>query len=530
MVERRGSKDRIHGPRRLTQLIRGQEKVHSSQTSAAPFFSIVTAVYNAAPYLNDLFSSVQSQSFPPIQFELILIDDGSTDESLEMCERWKDQLRCKVTVLSKTNGGQGSARNLGIKAATGTWVVILDSDDILDRSYLMELSRAILANPDTSRSGTKRQVNVVSTQPIIYHEGSKGISRHRYGEAFSQRAPSIVNLLEHPASFPIHPGVAYRASALRQFRIAYDERVRPIFEDMLLTATMFIKSGVPRYLVVPRARFLYRKRSAQNSSIDISAQHPGRHLAIPKYGYLPLMRFQRKYPQNAEWIHNLVITDAGWIVQDWFGRRRHMIASHHRKEHVALMRELGRLSDVELVRSAQPSRLQHIGRDLLALGLGRKRTNQPLVGRSRNSAAGTEVVFYTMPVKARPSIRASVNQSKAVKVTAHKLRKILYWGEHVLMEHRVTLETVPDAGIQLLIDGKRAKWWRGGVQIGSRWTDRLRPPDGIGVGEGFVGPTHVEAIRIGIRNSARIARYFLRKVASSVVRRIGISALFARRT
>jgi hypothetical protein len=241
------------------------------------------------------------------------------------------------------------------------------------------------------------------------------------------------------------------------------------------------------------------------------------------------MRFQRKYPENAEWIHNLVITDAGWIVQDWFGRRRHMIASHHRKEHVALMRELGRLSDVELVRSAQPSRLQHIGRDLLALGLGRKRTNQPLVGRSRNSAAGTEVVFYTMPIEARPSIRASVNQSKAVKVTAHKLRKILYWGEHVLMEHRVTLETVPDAGIQLSIDGKRAKWWRGGVQIGSRWTDRLRPPDGIGVREGFVGPTHVEAIKIGTGNIARIARYLLRKVASSVVRRSGISALFARR-
>ena len=530
MVERRGGKDRIHGARRRTQPIRVQEKMHSGQPSAAPLFSIVTAVYNAAPYLNDLFGSIQSQSFPATQMELILIDDGSTDESLEMCERWKDQLRCKVTVLSKTNGGQGSARNLGIKAATGTWVVILDSDDILDRSYLMELSRAILANPDTSRSGTKRQVNVVSTQPIIYHEGSKGISRHRYGEAFSQRAPSVINLLEHPASFPIHPGVAYRASALRQFRIAYDERVRPIFEDMLLTATMFIKSGVPRYLVVPRARFLYRKRSAQNSTIDSSAQHPGRHLAIPKYGYLPLMRSQRKHPENAEWIHNLVITDAGWIVQDWFGRRRHMIASHHRKEHVALMRELGRLSDVELVRSAQPSRLQHIGRDLLALGLGRKRTNQPLVGRSRNSAAGTEVVFYTMPAKARPSIRASVNQSKAVNVTAHKLRKILYWGEHVLMEHRVTLETVPDAGIQLLIDGKRAKWWRGGVQIGSRWTDRLRPPDGIGVGEGFVGPTHEEAIRIGIRNSARIARYLLRKVASSVVRRIGISALFARRT
>lgn len=530
MVERRGGKDLIHGARRRTQPIRVQEKMHSGQPSAAPFFSIVTAVYNAAPYLNDLFGSIQSQSFPATQLELILIDDGSTDDSLAMCERWKDQLGCKVTVLSKTNGGQGSARNLGIKAATGTWVVILDSDDILDRSYLMELSRAILAHPDTSRGGTKRQVNVVSTQPVIYHEGSKSISRHRYGEAFSKPAPSIVNLLDNPASFPIHPGVAYRASALRKFRIAYDERVRPIFEDMLLTATLFIKSGVPRYLVVPRARFLYRKRSAQNSTIDSSAQHPGRHLAIPKYGYLPLMRSQRKHPENAEWIHNLVITDAGWIVQDWFGRRRHKIASRHRKEHVVLMREVGRLSDVELVRSAWPSRLQHIGREVLALGLGRKRPDQPLARRSRSADGEREVIFYTMPTRVRPSIRAYSNESRPIKVTAHKLQKILYWGEHVLMEHRVTLEALPDAAIEMRIGGKWVDWWRESGQVGSRWTARLLPPEGVGAREGFVGPTLVEAIKIGTGNIARIALFLPRKVASSLIRRSGIRALFARRS
>ena len=530
MVERRGGKDRIHGARRRTQPILGQEKVRPGQLSAAPFFSIVAAVYNAVPYLNDLFRSVRSQNFPLTQVELILIDDGSIDASLDMCERWKDQIGCKVTVLSKANGGQGSARNLGIKAATGTWVVILDSDDILDRSYLMELSRAILAHPDTSRSGTKRQVNVVSTQPIIYHEGSKRISRHRYGEAFSKPAPYIVNLLDTPASFPVHPGVAYRASALQKYRSAYDERVRPIFEDMLLTANVFIKSGVPRYLVVPRARFLYRKRVAQNSTIDVSPQHPGRHLSIPKYGYLPLMRSQRKHPESAEWIHNLVITDAGWIVQDWFGSRRHKIASHHRKEHVALMREVGRLSDVELVRSARPSRLQHIGREVLALGLGRKRPHQPLARRSRSSARETEVIFYTMPTRVRPSIRAYSNQSKSIKVTARKLQKILYWGEHVLMEHRVTLGASPDAVIQMLIDGKRVDWWREGEQISRRWTDKLLPPDGIGARDGFVGPTHVEAIKIGTGNIARIVLFLPRKVASSLIRRSGIRAFFARRT
>lgn len=530
MAERRGGRDRIHGARRRAQPFQGQDKTHAGQSSAAPFFSIVTAVYNAVPYLSDLFRSVQSQSFPLDQVELILVDDGSTDASLDMCERWKDQLGCKVTVLSKANGGQGSARNLGIKAANGTWVVILDSDDMLDRSYLMELSRAILAHPDTARSGTKRQVNVVSTQPIIYHEGSKSISRHRYGEAFSKASPYIVNLRDTPESFPVHPGVTYRASALRQYRSAYDERVRPIFEDMLHTANMFLKSGVPRYLVVPRARFLYRKRVAQNSTIDISAQHPGRHLAIPKYGYLPLMRSQRRHPESAEWIQNLVITDAGWIVQDWFSNKLHKIASHHRKEHVALMREVSRLSDVELVRSARPSRLQHIGREVLALGLGQKRPDQPLARRSRSADGETEVTFYTVPTRVRPSIRAASDQGDSIKVRAHKLRNIMYWGEYVVMEHKVTLEALPDAGIEMWIGGKRVDWWRESGQVGSRWTAKLLPPDGIGALEGFVGPTLVEAIKIGTGNIARIALFLPRKVASSLIRRSGIPALFARRT
>ena len=528
MAVSRSSKSSNYGARRRAQPMRGQEKARHDQASAAPLFSIVTAVYNAVPYLNDLFRSVQSQSFPLDQVELILVDDGSTDKSLDMCERWKDQIGCKVTVLSEANGGQGSARNLGIKAATGTWVVILDSDDILDRSYLMELSRAILAHPDTARSGTKRQVNVVSTQPIIYHEGTKRICRHRYGEAFSKPSPYIVNLLDTPASFPVHPGVAYRASALRQYRIAYEERVRPIFEDMLLTANVFIKSGVPKYLVVPRARFLYRKRVAQNSTIDIAAQHPGRHLSIPKYGYLPLMRSQRKHPESAEWIHNLVITDAGWIVQDWFGNRRHKIASRHRKEHVALMREVGRLSDVELVRSARPSRLQHIGREVLALGLGRKRPDQPLARRSRSAAGETEVTFYTMPTRVRPSIRAASDQGDSIKVTSHELRKISYWREEVLVEHKVALEALPDAAIEMWIGGKRVDWWRESGQVGSRWTARLLPPEAIGALEGFVGPTLVEAIKIGTGNIARIALFLPRKVASSLIRRSGIRALFAR--
>jgi hypothetical protein len=98
------------------------------------------------------------------------------------------------------------------------------------------------------------------------------------------------------------------------------------------------------------------------------------------------------------------------------------------------------------------------------------------------------------------------------------------------MEHRVTLEALPDAAIEMRIGGKWVDWWRESGQVGSRWTARLLPPEGVGAREGFVGPTLVEAIKIGTGNIARIALFLPRKVASSLIRRSGIRALFARRS
>jgi hypothetical protein len=106
----------------------------------------------------------------------------------------------------------------------------------------------------------------------------------------------------------------------------------------------------------------------------------------------------------------------------------------------------------------------------------------------------------------------------------------MYWGEYVVMEHKVTLEALPDAAIEMWIGGKRVDWWRESGQVGSRWTAKLLPPEGIGALEGFVGPTHIEAIKIGTGNIARILLFLPRKVASSLIRRSGIPALFARHT
>lgn len=100
--------------------------------------SIIIPVYNAEKYLDRCLYSVLDQDFT--SYEVILVDDGSTDSSLQICER---HAACdpRVKVVLKTNGGVSSARNAGIEAATGDRLMFLDCDDVLEPDALELLSR-----------------------------------------------------------------------------------------------------------------------------------------------------------------------------------------------------------------------------------------------------------------------------------------------------------------------------------------------------------------------------------------------------
>lgn len=100
--------------------------------------SIVVPVYNAARYLHDCFASLSSQSNS--RFEVIFVNDGSIDESGELLENYaKSDPRMKI--IEQSNGGPSKARNAGIRAATGDFVVFLDSDDLLEPDACMKIAR-----------------------------------------------------------------------------------------------------------------------------------------------------------------------------------------------------------------------------------------------------------------------------------------------------------------------------------------------------------------------------------------------------
>lgn len=92
-----------------------------------PFFSIITPVYNADAYLPETISSVKNQTLG--DYEHILIDDGSTDRSLQICQAYADADARVRLLRTPKNAGVSQVRNLGLEHARGEYVCFLDSDD-----------------------------------------------------------------------------------------------------------------------------------------------------------------------------------------------------------------------------------------------------------------------------------------------------------------------------------------------------------------------------------------------------------------
>lgn len=122
-----------------------------------PKFSIIVPLYNKAPYVRQALESIAEQTFR--DYEVIVVDDGSTDNSLavvkEFVERIDDRkVDDRWTIISQTNAGVAAARNNGVAASKGEYVCFLDADDWWDSMFLEEMDRLIKEYPEAGLYAT----------------------------------------------------------------------------------------------------------------------------------------------------------------------------------------------------------------------------------------------------------------------------------------------------------------------------------------------------------------------------------------
>lgn len=116
------------------------EKICDNKFTENELISVIVPVYNVEKYLDRCINSIVSQSYTKL--EIILIDDGSTDNCPSICEKWA-QSDCRVVVIKKANAGVFEARKTGINAAHGRYITFVDSDDFINVNMLQTLYELI---------------------------------------------------------------------------------------------------------------------------------------------------------------------------------------------------------------------------------------------------------------------------------------------------------------------------------------------------------------------------------------------------
>ncbi|UKH17062.1 CDP-glycerol glycerophosphotransferase family protein [Actinobacillus pleuropneumoniae] len=251
---------------------------HTSQYQ----YAIISAVYNAEKYLNDYFHSIVNQS---LDFEkhihIICVDDGSTDSSAEIIKSWQQKYPKNITYIYKKNGGQGSARNVGLKHLKADWVDFMDSDDFLDKDYFYHVDMAVTNNA---------KINLVCCNQIYYFEDkNQYIDRHPLNYRFKTKDNIVpCNDLRKNLQF---------SAALSFFRVKdipsdliFDEELKPTFEDGKFVNTFLLNQKEDSFVYFqPKSRYLNRKRADKSSTMDGVWQHKGQFSTVFERGYLDIL-------------------------------------------------------------------------------------------------------------------------------------------------------------------------------------------------------------------------------------------------
>ncbi len=132
--------------------------------------SVIIPVYNASDSLGATLKSLQNQTFK--DFEVVIVNDGSTDNSLEIIEEWINSIDIETRVISQENKGLGASRNTAIRTAKAGWLALLDADDMWHERKLEYLQQDLTDSPSAgviyhrvyNIKGHKRQLR--STNPV----------------------------------------------------------------------------------------------------------------------------------------------------------------------------------------------------------------------------------------------------------------------------------------------------------------------------------------------------------------------------
>jgi glycosyltransferase involved in cell wall biosynthesis len=270
---------------------------------------LIVAIKDVEAYIDDFVRSVLAQNQGLRDVEVILVDDGSIDSTLDRVHRWEDSHPHVVKVLRSPGAGPAEARNEGLRSARGLWVSFPDGDDLLASDYLRQVRTAIAENGG--------DLGCVMTKLVNYFEvdGTRADS-HPLTFKFS-RSTTVELIGTTPRAIQLSAATVFLP---RDILVSEGLEFDPTFEDGHLVNRVLSRMLDRTVAYVP-AEYSYRRRASGGSLTNLAPQSTSWYLECVEFGHLGLLDDCRRrlgdVPEFVKWT----------VLYDLIPKLRHLV--HH---------------------------------------------------------------------------------------------------------------------------------------------------------------------------------------------------------
>ena len=274
-------------------------------------FSLVVALYNVADYVPTFLKSLEIQTYPVQDLDIVVVDDGSTDNSAALVEHWAAG-RDNVRLVRKENGGPGSARNAALDLVQNTWVTFCDPDDAFHPQYFERIAAFIARD-------TRQSAQMLAGRLVQFNDVSLKTSQGHLLNRKFRLGDQLVDLDLNPEYIHMHgPTTFLRREVLEAHNLRFDERIRPKFEDANLIGRYLAAAERPVVGLVASASYYYRRqRSSGASLVQGTWGDPRAYSELPEHGWLGMLQAaQRSRGRVPQWAQYMVLYDLVWFYID----------------------------------------------------------------------------------------------------------------------------------------------------------------------------------------------------------------------
>ncbi len=274
------------------------ENTETAEVEYPFLFSVVIPVYNVEQYLAETLDSVIAQTIGFENIQIILVNDGSPDNSEEICLDYQKRYPDNIIYVKQENAGVSAARNNGIQYIRGKYVNFLDSDDCWEKNAFKWVNAFFEKYPD--------QVDVVGARKKFFDAAS---GYHHLDYKFS--STRVIDLVANYEMIQMDvTGAFIRADAIGEHR--FSEHLKYGEDAQFINSILLDKC---RLGVVRGAVHLYRKRKDESSALQNELRSESYYFDSPVYFHLDLIRQSlEKYNRVMEFIQYTVMYDMRWRI------------------------------------------------------------------------------------------------------------------------------------------------------------------------------------------------------------------------